>query len=93
MATNIPPQQPHGNRRGLYCAGPNPGIHLSKLIEIVQGPDFPTGGLISAVRGSSITLQPAVDRSIARPCGDREFGKDREAIIVTEIPYQVNKPP
>ena len=63
------------------------------MLEIVQGPDFPTGGFILGRQGilDYFTQRPRHrSRSAPRP-PPRRFGKDREAIIVTEIPYQVNK--
>jgi hypothetical protein len=64
---------------------------IDDLIEIVPGPDFPTGGAILGRAGIRSPITPGAARCDARQGRNREIRKDREAIIVTEIPYQVNK--
>ncbi|MEE2760013.1 MAG: DNA gyrase subunit A [Pseudomonadota bacterium] len=93
MATNIPPHN-LGEVINACCAViDDPAISINDLIEYhIFGPDFPTGGLILGRQGlhaafhtgrGSITLRGRT--------AIESFGKDREAIIVTEVPYQVNK--
>jgi DNA gyrase subunit A len=65
----------------------NPAIELEELMQIVPGPDFPTGGMILG-RPVSARLTPAAAPSDARPRDIEEIRKDREAIIVTEIPIR-----
>ncbi|MBU6275304.1 MAG: DNA gyrase subunit A [Planctomycetes bacterium] len=89
MATSIPPHNLGEICRALVALIDNPGVSMAELLEIVPGPDFPTGGIVmgreALVRGyltgrSTITL-----RARARV---EEFGKNRHRIVVTEIPYQ-----
>ena len=92
MATNMPTHN-LGEVIDATCALiDNPGITIDELNEIVPGPDFPTGGIIMGRAG--IRAAYATGRgSIMVRCRHtvEEVRKDREAIVVTEIPYQVNK--
>ncbi|ASS89682.1 DNA gyrase subunit A [Aeribacillus pallidus] len=92
MATNIPPHQIGEVIDGVLALSKNPDITIGELMEIIPGPDFPTAGQIMGKSGirkayetgrGSITLRAKVEIE------ERENGK--QAIIVTEIPYQVNK--
>ncbi|RMG96612.1 MAG: DNA gyrase subunit A [Deltaproteobacteria bacterium] len=92
MATNIPPH----NLRALLDASialiDDPELPLRDLIDIVQGPDFPTGGIIMGRAG--IMQAYATGRgsiTVRARCTIEEDKKGREAIVITEIPYQVNK--
>ncbi len=87
MATNIPPHNLSEVVDACIAYIDDPSITMDALTEIVPGPDFPTGGLIIgklAARGRGSVLMRA-------RCAVEEIRKDREAIIVTEIPYMVNK--
>ena len=92
MATNIPPHN-LGEVIDACCAYiDNPGVTVDGLMEFVQGPDFPTGGIIlgrSGLRQAFHTGRGSV--LIRSRTSVEEIRKDREAIIVTEIPYAVNK--
>ncbi|MEC7304790.1 MAG: DNA gyrase subunit A, partial [Pseudomonadota bacterium] len=92
MATNIPPHNPGEVIAACEAYIRNPGITVEELIEIVPGPDFPTGALImgrAGIRDAYTTGRGSVMmRARAEIVSD---GKDRETIIVSEIPYQVNK--
>ena len=92
MATNIPPHN-LGELMDACCAYiDNPEISLEELVEIVPGPDFPTGGLIMGGAGSRSAEMTGRGSVIMRGRTHiEEFKKDREAIIITEVPYQVNK--
>jgi DNA gyrase subunit A len=92
MATNIPPHNLTEIVEACILLVQQPATHLSKIIEIVQGPDFPTGGLILGRQGifDYFTTGRGSIKLRAKAATEK-FGKDREAIIVTEIPYQVNK--
>jgi DNA gyrase subunit A len=92
MATNIPPHNLGEVIDACVALIENPGLSIDELIGIVPGPDFPTGGVIlgrSGIRAAyaqgrgSIVMRGKVEIEILRG--------DREAIIVSEIPYQVNK--
>jgi DNA gyrase subunit A len=92
MATNIPPHNLGEVLDACIAYVDNPDITMEELMEIVPGPDFPTGGEIlgrSGIRAAYATGRGSV---IMRSKVDiEEIGKDRQALIVTEIPYQVNK--
>ncbi|MCD4701168.1 MAG: DNA gyrase subunit A [Candidatus Aegiribacteria sp.] len=92
MATNIPPH----NLREIVSACcsiiENPGLTEEELFSIVKGPDFPTGGIIMGMRGIRDCYRTG--RGSIRVRGRvniEEAPRGREAIIITEIPYQVNK--
>jgi DNA gyrase subunit A len=92
MATNIPPHNLGEVIDACLAYLDNPDVSIEELIELVPGPDFPTGALIlgrAGIRAAYHTGRGSVvmrGRSHVEP-----LGKDREAIVVTEIPYQVNK--
>ena len=92
MATNVPPHNPAEVIAACEAYIRNPGITVEELIEIVPGPDFPTGALImgrAGIRDAYHTGRGSVImRARAEVVTD---GRDRETIIVNEIPYQVNK--
>jgi DNA gyrase subunit A len=92
MATNIPPHNLGEVIDACVALIENPALSIDELINIIPGPDFPTGGIILGRQGirsayhlgrGSIVMRGKVSIDTIR--------KDREAIIVTEIPYQVNK--
>src|SRR4051812_26030551 len=92
MATNIPPHNLREIIEATILMIREPGVTFDKICEIVQGPDFPTGGyilgrggIIDAFRTGRGSLKIRAKADIV------PFGKDRQQIIVTEIPYQVNK--
>ncbi len=92
MATNIPPHN-LGEVIDACCAYvDNPSIDLDGLMEYVKGPDFPTGALILGRKGIIDAFRTGKGSVIMRAKTKFEpFGKDRTAIIVNEVPYQVNK--
>ena len=92
MATNIPPHNLGEVIDACLAYIDDPSINLEILTEIVPGPDFPTGGLIigrQAARGALARGRGSV--LMRARCTIEEIRRDREAIIVTEIPYMVNK--
>ena len=92
MATNIPPHNLGEIVDACIAVMRNPDIGFSELLEIVPGPDFPTGGIIYGVRG--ILEAYRTGRGVIRiraVCDIEEMGNDRERIAVHELPYQVNK--
>lgn len=92
MATNIPPHN-LGEVIDACCAYiDNPEISAEELIQIVPGPDFPTGGLILGYGGAKQAYMTGRGSVMMRAkCSIEEIRKDKEAIIVHEVPYQVNK--
>ncbi|MBR1915240.1 MAG: DNA gyrase subunit A [Alphaproteobacteria bacterium] len=92
MATNMPPHN-LGEVIDACCAYiDNPDITPDELIQIVPGPDFPTGGLILGQTGAKQAYLTGRGSIMMRAkCTIEEIRKDKEAIIVHEIPYQVNK--
>jgi DNA gyrase subunit A len=92
MATNIPPHNPGEIIDATLALIANPDTTLDELMQIVPGPDFPTGGIIigrSGIRGAFETGRESI--TIRARTEFEDIRKDRQAIIVTEIPYQVNK--
>jgi DNA gyrase subunit A len=92
MATNIPPHNLGEVVDAAIAVMENPAISFEELHQIVPGPDFPTGGIIlgrSGVRSAQETGRGSV--VMRGKVSIEEVRKDREAIIVHEIPYQVNK--
>ncbi len=92
MATNIPPHN-LGEIVDATCALiDDPATTDERLMEIVPGPDFPTGGIILGHSGSRAAMMTGRGSVVMRGrCEIEETGKDKQAIIITEIPYQVNK--
>ena len=92
MATNIPPHNLGEVVDATIAVIDDPEIDDDALCEIVPGPDFPTGGLIMGMSGSRKALLTGRGSVIVRAKTDIEEARNgRQAIIVTEIPYQVNK--
>jgi DNA gyrase subunit A len=92
MATNIPPHNPGEIIDATLALIADPDISLDELMKIVPGPDFPTGGIIIGRSGIRQAFETGRDSITIRARTEfEEIRKDRQAIIVTEIPYQVNK--
>jgi DNA gyrase subunit A len=92
MATNIPPHNPSEIVDATLALIADPDMPLDELMKIVPGPDFPTGGIIIGRSGIRGAFETGRDSIIIRARTEfEEIRKDRIAIIVTEIPYQVNK--
>lgn len=92
MATNIPPHNLREVISACICVLENPEADLNDLMEHIKGPDFPTKGLIMGRTGIRAAYATGRGRLILRARADfEEFGKDRTRIIISEIPYQVNK--
>jgi DNA gyrase subunit A len=92
MATNIPPHNPGEIVDATLALIENPDITLDELMRIVPGPDFPTGGSIIGRAGIRAAFDTGRE-SITIRCRSEieEMAQNRQAIIITEIPYQVNK--
>ena len=92
MATNIPPHNLREVIDATICVLDDPNATLADLMEHVKGPDFPTRGIIMGRSGIRAAYATGRGRIMVRARTEfEEFGKDRIRIIVTEIPYQVNK--
>ena len=92
MATNIPPHNLGEIIDGCIALIDNPAIELPELMDIIPGPDFPTGGIILGRAGINSAYTTGRGSVVMRGRATIEpMRGDREAIIITEIPYQVNK--
>jgi DNA gyrase subunit A len=92
MATNIPPHNPGEIIDATLALIAEPDTSLDELMQIVAGPDFPTGGIIlgrSGIRAAFETGRGSI--TIRARAEFEEIRRDREAIVISEIPYQVNK--
>ncbi|HEV7354258.1 MAG TPA: DNA gyrase subunit A [Brevundimonas sp.] len=92
MATNIPPHNLGEVIDGCVALLDDPEIAEDALLELVPGPDFPTGGEIMGRTGARNALRDGRGSVIVRgKAAIEEIRKDRDAIVITELPYQVNK--
>ena len=92
MATNIPPHNLTEVINACICVLDDPEATLPDLMEHLSGPDFPTGGIIMGRSGIRAAYATGRGRIVVRAKTEFEtFNKDRTRIIVTELPYQVNK--
>jgi len=92
MATNMPPHNLSEVVDGIIAYIDNRDIEISELMQHVKAPDFPTGGIIYGYAGVQDAFQTGRGRIVMRAKAEIETTKNgREQIIVTEIPYQVNK--
>lgn len=92
MATNIPPHNLAEVINACICVLENPEADLSDLMEHIKGPDFPTRGIIMGCAGIRAAYATGKGRLTVRARTEfEEFGQNRTRIIVTELPYQVNK--
>ena len=92
MATNIPPHNLREVIGACICVLEDPNATLSDLMQHVTGPDFPTKGIIMGRSGIRAAYATGRGRVVIRARHEfEEFGKDRTRIIITELPYQVNK--
>ena len=92
MATNIPPHNLREVIGACICVLDNPDATLGDLMEHVQGPDFPTKGIIMGRAGIRAAYATGRGRVVVRARHEfEEFGNNRTRIIITELPYQVNK--
>ncbi|ANM30596.1 DNA gyrase subunit A [Acidobacteria bacterium Mor1] len=94
MATNVPPHNLNEIAEAVKLVVKNPDVTLQELMEVVPGPDFPTGAIIHGVQGIQQAYSTGRGRIQLRAKADIEEHprrKDREVIIIHELPYQVNK--
>ncbi len=92
MATNIPPHNLVEIAQGISATIENPDVSTKDLMKIIKGPDFPTGGIILGREGIRNAYETGRGRMVVRAKAVIETGDHKkDAIIITEIPYQVNK--
>ena len=92
MATNIPPHNLKEVINACVCVLDDPEATLADLMDHITGPDFPTGGIIMGRSGIRAAYATGRGKIVIRAKTEfEEFGKDRVRIIVSELPYQVNK--
>ncbi len=92
MATNIPPHNMRETVEGMCALIDNPEIGVPELMEYIKGPDFPTGGIIMGTRGIREAYETGRGKIYVRAKAEIVEAKgDRFKIVVTEIPYSVNK--
>ncbi|MFN3134161.1 MAG: DNA gyrase subunit A [Candidatus Kryptonium sp.] len=91
MATNIPPHNLNEIVDGLIALLKDPNLPVEKLMRYVKGPDFPTGGVIVGFSGIKEAYTTGRGRIVVRAKASIENYKGRSRIVITEIPYQVNK--
>ena len=92
MATNIPPHNLTEVINACLCVIDDPEVSMPDLMEHISGPDFPTGGIIMGRSGIRAAYATGRGKVVVRARTEfEEFNKDRVRIIVTELPYQVNK--
>ncbi len=91
MATNIPPHNLTEISNAIIHLIDNPDTEVNELLNYIQGPDFPTGGIICGTNGIKSAYTTGRGRVKVRARSEIEEKKDRKAIIINEIPYMVNK--
>lgn len=91
MATNIPPHNPTEIIDGLLMLQKEPNADVDKLMEIIKGPDFPTGGIVYGQNDIKEAFSTGRGRIVIRGRAEIVEDKKRDAIIITELPYQTNK--
>jgi DNA gyrase subunit A len=93
MATNIPPHNLSEVVEGIIAIIQNPALSFEELLELIPGPDFPTAGFIYGLDGivSAYRTGRGIIQMRARALIETQKKTERQSIIVTEIPYQVNK--
>lgn len=91
MATNIPPHNLREVIDGTVAVIDNPDITVAELMQIIKGPDFPTGATIMGKAGIRAAYETGKGKIVVRANAEIEEENSRHKIVVTEIPYQVNK--
>ena len=91
MATNMPPHNLGEVIDGIIAVIDNPEMSIEEIMEYIKGPDFPTGGLIMGTKGIKNAYTTGRGKVIMRGRTEIEQVKSRSRIIITELPYMVNK--
>lgn len=91
MATNMPPHNLTESINACIAMEKNPDITVSELMQYIKAPDFPTGGIIYGLSGVKDAFETGRGRVVVRAKTEIETEGEHERIIITEIPYNVNK--
>ncbi|MCD6210965.1 MAG: DNA gyrase subunit A [Methanophagales archaeon] len=91
MATNMPPHNLREVVDGIIKVIDEPEVSIKELMEIIKAPDFPTGGIISGYKGIRDAYETGRGSIKVRAKAEIETKGKRQSIVITEIPYQVNK--
>lgn len=91
MATNMPPHNLTESINACLALLNNPEMEISELMRYIKAPDFPTGGIIHGYQGVKEAFETGRGRIVVRAKAEIETENDRDHIIVSEIPYNVNK--
>lgn len=91
MATNMPPHNLSEAIDACLALSQNPELEISDLMHYIKAPDFPTGGIIHGYQGVKEAFETGRGRIVVRAKTEIETENDRDRIVVTEIPYNVNK--
>lgn len=91
MATNMPPHNLTESINACLALLENPEMEISDLMQFIKAPDFPTGGIIHGYQGVRDAFETGRGRVVIRAKAEIESENDRDKIVVSEIPYNVNK--
>ncbi len=91
MATSMPPHNLIEICKGIIATIDDPEISVQELMEIIKGPDFPTGGIISDINGIYNAYTTGIGNVNIRANVETEIKNDKTSLVITEIPYLVNK--
>ena len=91
MATNMPPHNLTEAINACLALSENPDLEITDLMHYIKAPDFPTGGIIHGYQGVKEAFETGRGRIIVRAKAEIETENDRDRIVVSEIPYNVNK--
>ena len=91
MATNMPPHNLTESINACLALLENPEMEISELMHYIKAPDFPTGGIIHGYQGVKDAFETGRGRVVIRAKAEIETENDRDKIVVSEIPYNVNK--
>ncbi len=91
MATSMPPHNLNEVCKGIIATLDDPEISIQELMEIIKAPDFPTGGIITDLNGVYNAYTTGIGNVNLRGCIETEVKKEKTSLIITEIPYLVNK--
>ena len=91
MATNMPPHNLTESINACLALLENPEMEISDLMQFIKAPDFPTGGIIPGYQGVRDAFETGRGRVVIRAKAEIEAENDRDKIVVSEIPYNVNK--
>lgn len=91
MATNMPPHNLTESINACLALLENPKMEISDLMQFIKAPDFPTGGIIHGYQGVRDAFETGRGRVVIRAKAEIETENDRDKIVVSEIPYNVNK--